>query len=71
MPSDAKDKQGNPVREGDTVFTPFRAGRHEGTVEKIVANEEGAHGAGVKNPPRHGHNVAQNPGTLRHVDGKE
>ncbi|KAM7198740.1 hypothetical protein V8F20_006055 [Naviculisporaceae sp. PSN 640] len=71
------DKQGVPIKEGDEVFTPFRGGKHEGKVDKIILNEEDAHKEGVKNPPKvlftdqHGHHVNHNPGTLSHVESKE
>ncbi|KAJ9134770.1 hypothetical protein NKR23_g9951 [Pleurostoma richardsiae] len=72
MPSDIKDKNGEPIHEGDTVFTKFRGGRHEGVVDKIVTTQEEAKEADVKNPPKvlftdqHGHHVSHNPGTLQH-----
>jgi len=52
MPSDIKDKTGEPIHEGDTVFTKFRGGRHEGVVDKIVTTQEEAKEADVKNPPK-------------------
>ena len=30
------DKHGHPISIGDTVYTPFRGGKHEGQVEAIV-----------------------------------
>ncbi|KAI1483748.1 hypothetical protein K445DRAFT_63903 [Daldinia sp. EC12] len=72
MPSEVKDKQGQPIQEGDTVWTKARGGRHEGEVDRVVESSAEAREAGVKNPPKvlfkdqHGHNVAHNPGTLEH-----
>ncbi|KAI8959530.1 hypothetical protein F5Y11DRAFT_301682 [Daldinia sp. FL1419] len=73
MPSSQiKDKQGQPIQEGDTVWTKARGGRHEGEVDRIVESNAEAKEAGVKNPPKvlfkdqHGHGVAHNPGTLEH-----
>ncbi|KAK1753188.1 hypothetical protein QBC47DRAFT_53842 [Echria macrotheca] len=71
---DIVDKEGQPIHEGDTVWTPIRGGKHEGTVEKIVTTEAEAKKEGVKHPPKvlftdqHGHHVSHNPGTLRHED---
>ncbi|KAL8748335.1 MAG: hypothetical protein Q9184_007382 [Pyrenodesmia sp. 2 TL-2023] len=67
-----KDKAGEPIKEGDEVWTKMRGGKHEGKVEKLVTSQEEAEEEGVKNPPKvlftdqHGHNVAHNPGTLQH-----
>ncbi|KAI0836833.1 hypothetical protein F5Y06DRAFT_304945 [Hypoxylon sp. FL0890] len=74
MPSSSqpKDKQGEPIQEGDTVWTKARGGKREGEVDKVVNTAEEAKEAGVKNPPKvlfkdqHGHGVAHNPGTLEH-----
>ncbi|KAF9254565.1 hypothetical protein L218DRAFT_471880 [Marasmius fiardii PR-910] len=63
-------KQGEPIEVGDHVYTPFRGGRHEGDVEKIVRTAEEANEENVKNPPKvlftdqNGKHVAHNPGTL-------
>ncbi|KAK4207247.1 hypothetical protein QBC37DRAFT_247699, partial [Rhypophila decipiens] len=68
------DKQGIPIKQGETVFTRVRGGKHEGQVDKIVYTEEEAHHEGVKHPPKviftdqHGHHVNHNPGTLSHVE---
>ncbi|KAJ9165164.1 hypothetical protein NKR19_g671 [Coniochaeta hoffmannii] len=73
MPNDVKDKNGEPIKEGDGVFTKIRGGTHTGTVEKIVTTKEEAEKEGVKNPPKvlytdqHGHHVNHNPGTLQHT----
>ncbi|KAF2256363.1 hypothetical protein BU26DRAFT_445100 [Trematosphaeria pertusa] len=67
-------KQGEPIQEGDHVYTKIRGGRHEGDVEKIVTTKEEADQEGVKNPPKvlftdqRGKDVAHNPGTLDVVD---
>ncbi|RYP73445.1 hypothetical protein DL771_003617 [Monosporascus sp. 5C6A] len=72
MSEQVRDKNGEPIKEGDHVYTRIRGGRHEGEVEKVVATEAEAKEEGVKNPPKvlfqdqHGHNVAHNPGTLEH-----
>merc|ERR1711988_1882589 len=77
MPQPVQDKNGEPIKEGDHVWTPMRGGRHEGDVEEIVTTEERAEEAGVKNPPKilfvdqHGHKVSHNPGTLQHGKKKD
>ncbi|KAB5526308.1 hypothetical protein GE09DRAFT_365441 [Coniochaeta sp. 2T2.1] len=74
MPDEIKDKNGEPIKEGDEVFTKIRGGTHTGTVEKIVTTKEEAEKEGVKNPPKvlytdqHGHHVNHNPGTLQHTE---
>ena len=55
MPSDStelKDKNNEPIHEGDHVFARSRGGRHEGNVEKVVTSEEEAGKEGVKHPPK-------------------
>ncbi|KAL8719151.1 MAG: hypothetical protein Q9225_003813 [Loekoesia sp. 1 TL-2023] len=70
-----EDKMGEPIKEGDEVWTKMRGGKHEGIVENIATSQEEAEEKGVKNPPKvlftdqHGHNVAHNPGTLEHTGG--
>lgn len=32
------DKHGHPISIGDTVYTPFRGGKHEGRVEAIITS---------------------------------
>jgi hypothetical protein len=49
---DVKDKNSEPIKVGDHVYTPIRGGRHEGTVDKIVMSEEEAAEEGVKHPPK-------------------
>ncbi|KAK4184297.1 hypothetical protein QBC35DRAFT_417286 [Podospora australis] len=73
MPSnELKDKNGEPIHEGDHVFARSRGGRHEGEVEKVVTAEE----EGVKHPPKvlftdqHGHHVQHNPEALQHGEYK-
>ncbi|KAK3998009.1 hypothetical protein QBC44DRAFT_314780 [Cladorrhinum sp. PSN332] len=67
-----KDKNGEPIREGDHVFARSRGGRHEGDVENIVTTEEEAKEEDVKHPPKvlytdqHGHHVSHNPGVIEH-----
>ncbi|KAI9150146.1 hypothetical protein HJFPF1_09901 [Paramyrothecium foliicola] len=83
-PDQVQDKNGNPIQEGDQVWTKMRGGKHEGQVDKIVTSKEEADAEGVKNPPKseadlysrpqvlfqdqHGHDVAHNPGTLQHSE---
>ena len=52
MPSEIKDKNEEPIKEGDHVFARSRGGRHEGEVEKIVTTKEEAEQEGVKHPPK-------------------
>jgi len=53
MPSsEVKDKAGQPIRQGDHVWTPIRGGRHEGTVDNIVTTEAEAKEEGLKHPPK-------------------
>ncbi|PKS12620.1 hypothetical protein jhhlp_000828 [Lomentospora prolificans] len=72
MPSNIKDKNGEPLKEGDQVWTPYRGGKHEGKVDKVITTRDEAEQEGVKNPPKvlftdqHGHHVNHNPGTLQH-----
>ncbi|KAK0710483.1 hypothetical protein B0T21DRAFT_416033 [Apiosordaria backusii] len=72
-----KDKNGEPIHEGDHVFARSRGGRHEGNVEKIVTTEKEAEKEGVKHPPKvlftdqHGHHVQHNPEALQHGEFKK
>ncbi|EON62673.1 hypothetical protein W97_01897 [Coniosporium apollinis CBS 100218] len=52
MADQVKSKEGEPINEGDHVYTKYRGGRHEGDVEKIVTTKEEAEEEGVKNPPK-------------------
>lgn len=52
MPSEVKDKKSQPIQEGDKVWTPFRGGKREGDVERIVVTEDEAKETDVKNPPK-------------------
>jgi hypothetical protein len=76
MPSSLDDKNSEPIKEGDQVWTPIRGGRHEGDVDKIVMTEEEANGEEVKDPPKviftdqHGHRVVHNPRTLQHAEAE-
>ncbi|KIR63585.1 hypothetical protein I314_02989 [Cryptococcus bacillisporus CA1873] len=47
-----QDKQGQNIEVGDTVYTPYRGGKHEGQVADIVTTKEEADEKGVKNPPK-------------------
>ncbi|KAH7043870.1 hypothetical protein B0J12DRAFT_742777 [Macrophomina phaseolina] len=66
-------KEGQPIEDGDHVYTKIRGGRHEGEVEQVVTTQEEADEAGVKNPPKvlftdqRGKPVAHNPGTLNNL----
>ncbi|KAL2020300.1 hypothetical protein VTK56DRAFT_8528 [Thermocarpiscus australiensis] len=77
MPSEVKDKTGQPIKEGDHVFARSRGGRHEGDVEKVVTTAQEAEQEGVKHPPKvvytdqHGHQVQHNPGTVQHGEYKK
>ncbi|KAM0482349.1 hypothetical protein ACHAPX_002866 [Trichoderma viride] len=74
MASKIQDKDGKPIEEGDSVWTPIRGGKHEGEVEQVVTTEAEAKEANVKHPPKvvftdqHGHGVAHNPEALKHVE---
>ncbi|KAF2266658.1 hypothetical protein CC78DRAFT_122354 [Lojkania enalia] len=67
-------KQGEPIEEGDHVYTKIRGGRHEGDVENVVKTEDEAKEYGVKHPAKvlftdqKGKEVAHNPGTLEVVE---
>ncbi|KAI4189953.1 MAG: hypothetical protein LQ346_005013 [Caloplaca aetnensis] len=59
-----EDKAGEPIKEGDQVWTKMRGGKHEGEVrhdqdrykgtqvEAVVTSQEEAEEKGVKNPPK-------------------
>ncbi|KAH7117204.1 hypothetical protein B0J13DRAFT_514143 [Dactylonectria estremocensis] len=70
MPSEVKDKKSRTIHEGDEVWTPFRGGKRQGEVDRVVMTDTEAKEADVKNPPKvlftdqHGHDVAHNPSTL-------
>ncbi|KAA1467237.1 hypothetical protein DENSPDRAFT_832234 [Dentipellis sp. KUC8613] len=72
-------KDGQPIHEGQKVWSRARGGRQEGVVEKIFLTEEdiakaGDLGVSVKHPPKviytdqHGHKVSHNPTTLTHSE---
>jgi len=52
MPSEVRDKKGEPIQEGEHVFARSRGGRHEGEVEKVVTSKEEAEKERVKHPPK-------------------
>ncbi len=52
MSAEVKDKNSQPIKEGDDVWTPIRGGKREGEVEQVVKTEEKAREEGVKNPPK-------------------
>ncbi|ROW00112.1 hypothetical protein VSDG_03461 [Cytospora chrysosperma] len=83
MPASIQGKNGQPIKEGDKVWTKARGGKHEGVVDRVVTTEAKAEKSEVKNPPKtcpdpeqvlfedqHGHSVAHNPGTLEHTNGR-
>ncbi|KAF1975998.1 hypothetical protein BU23DRAFT_552007 [Bimuria novae-zelandiae CBS 107.79] len=49
---DVLSKQGEPIAEGDHVYTKIRGGRHEGDVDKIVTSKEEAKAEGVRDLPK-------------------
>lgn len=49
---DIHDKAGEPIREGDHVYTKSMGDRHEGDVKKIITSVSEAEKEGVKNPPK-------------------
>jgi hypothetical protein len=82
--TDIKDKEGEPIHVGDTVYTRIRGGGREGQVEviydksgKVVEGCDEGVRINVKNPPKviftdqHGRQVSHNPGTLMHLAEKE
>lgn len=52
MLDDIKDKNSQPIHEGDSVWTKIRGGHREGVVQKIVRTEEEAQEEDVKHPPK-------------------
>ncbi|KAI9694308.1 MAG: hypothetical protein M1820_009032 [Bogoriella megaspora] len=73
MAEQVHSKEGEPIEEGDHVYTKIRGGRREGDVDKVVISEEEAKEEGVKNPPKvlftdqKGKDVAHNPETLNNI----
>ncbi|KAH7009257.1 uncharacterized protein B0I36DRAFT_257997 [Microdochium trichocladiopsis] len=69
---EVKDKNSQPIKERDEVWTRIRGGKREGEVEKVVTSDKEAAEENVKHPPKvlftdqHGHGVAHNPETLQH-----
>ncbi|KAK7926535.1 hypothetical protein PG985_003533 [Apiospora marii] len=69
------DKHGEPIEEGDHVYTKVRGGQHEGDVSKIVTGNDAAKTQGVKPPSKvlftdhKGQDVAHNPEVLEHREG--
>ncbi|XHG05172.1 hypothetical protein AWENTII_008421 [Aspergillus wentii] len=53
----AQDKKSETIQEGDTVYTKYRGGSHEGEVERIVKDQAEAREEGVANPPKVVHAV--------------
>ncbi|KAK5122042.1 hypothetical protein LTR85_004288 [Meristemomyces frigidus] len=76
MPDEIKSKEGQPISEGDHVYTKYRGGKHEGEVEAIVSTKDEAAEEGVKNPPKvvftdqNDKRVSHNPGTLTNTEGE-
>ncbi len=54
MPEQVRDKHGEPIKEGDYVYTRIRGGRREGEVDKVVTTQAEARKEGIKNPPKVG-----------------
>ncbi|KAF8861824.1 hypothetical protein BDZ45DRAFT_799730 [Acephala macrosclerotiorum] len=52
MADKIEDKHGNPIEEGETVFTKIRGGKREGEVDEIVTSEAEVKEKDVKNPPK-------------------
>lgn len=52
MASKVQDKDGKPIEEGDSVWTPIRGGKRKGEVEQVVTTEEEAKEANAKHPPK-------------------
>jgi hypothetical protein len=49
---EVKDKNSQPIKEGDEVWTRIRGGKREGEVEKVVTSDKEAAEENVKNPPK-------------------
>lgn len=52
MPASIQGKNGQPIKEGDKVWTKARGGKHEGVVDRVVTTEAKAEKSEVKNPPK-------------------
>jgi hypothetical protein len=52
MPTQVTDKASEPIKEGEEVWTPFRGGKHQGEVERVVTTTGEAKEEDVKNPPK-------------------
>jgi hypothetical protein len=52
MAPEVKDKNSQPINEGDIVWTRIRGGKREGKVENIATTQEEAEREGAKNPPK-------------------
>jgi hypothetical protein len=52
MASEIKDKNSQPIKEGDVVWTRIRGGKREGEVENIATTQKEAEQEGAKNPPK-------------------
>ncbi|KAL0243817.1 hypothetical protein I308_105079 [Cryptococcus tetragattii IND107] len=63
-----QDKQGQNIEVGDTVYTPYRGGKHEGQVADIVTTKEEADEKGVLFTDQNKKDVAHKPGTLTDLD---
>ncbi|KAK7957715.1 hypothetical protein PG996_010841 [Apiospora saccharicola] len=69
------DKHGEPIQEGDHVYTKVLGGQHEGDVSKIVTGNNAAKTPGVKTPTKvlftdhKGQDVAHNAEVLEHREG--
>jgi glycine cleavage system H lipoate-binding protein len=46
------DKEGKPIKQGETVAGKIRGGKHAGEVQAVITDEKEAKDKGVKNPPK-------------------
>lgn len=69
MPTGVKDKNSEAIEKGDSVWTPFRGGKREGKVEKVVRFEREAKEEGVKNPPKVTSSSFKSPDFYGHQTG--
>ena len=50
--ADVRDKEGKPIKEGETVAGKIRGGKHTGEVQAVITDEKEAKEQGVKHPPK-------------------
>jgi Hypervirulence associated proteins TUDOR domain len=46
------DKEGKPIKQGETVAGKIRGGKHAGEVQAVITDDKEAKEKGVKNPPK-------------------